>query len=169
MTVASPGHLVVVPDGSGPALGPEGHTITVTLRDANGDVIVGYPFQDLYLAALDDGGTMAVCPGGAVADANTDATGTATFTGSLAAGGWTDDTLVLFVGGTPIVHSPLGITVNSPDINGDLQVNLSDIGFFALDFATGYAFRSDLAGDLDGVLNIADVGRMASWVGRECP
>lgn len=168
-TVDTPGHIVVVPDGSGPSLGAEGHTVRVRLEDGNGGPIVGYPFQDLVLAGSGADGPLDVCPGGSVADANTDATGETTFTGSLAAGGWSDALLYVYVAGVINTFNPLQITVNSPDLNGDLRVDINDVGLFAQDFASPYVFRADLAGDLDGVLNIADVGAFATSIGRECP
>jgi hypothetical protein len=57
--------------------------------------------------------------------------------------------------------------VNSPDINGDGIVNLADVGAFAADYVTGYAFRSDFNGD--GVLNLIDVAVMAAHFGHGPP
>ena len=41
--------------------------------------------------------------------------------------------------------------VNSPDLNGDLLVNLADLSLFAQDYFGPYNYRSDLRwdGDLD--------------------
>ena len=112
-------------------------------------------------------GDLNVCPGGSVADANTDNEGRTTISGALSAGGWTDDGLRVYVSGTPVGQN-LPIEVTSPDINADRQVNLSDVGLFATDFASGgYAFRSDF--NFDQILNISDVGIFARHVGDQCP
>ena len=86
--------LFSLPDGLGKnltecrglTLGDVDGTITVTLKDANGDVIPGYPFEDIWLAA--DG--FAPCVGGAAADGNTDVDGITTFSFTLNAGGHTN-------------------------------------------------------------------------------
>ncbi len=59
-----------------------------------------------------------------------------------------------------------GVYFNSPDINGDLQVNLMDIPLFALDFFAGYDYRSDF--NWDGVINLLDIEIMAQAVGSAC-
>ena len=60
------------------------------------------------------------------------------------------------------------LSVNSPDINGDLVVDLVDLGMFAGDYNNAsYDFRSDLTGD--GIENLADIGEFAMYNGDECP
>jgi hypothetical protein len=68
-----------------------------------------------------------------------------------------------------IVPMPLSldIAINSPDINGDLQVNLSDVVAFTQDYFGAYNYRSDFF--WDGVLNLSDVARMAQGMGAICP
>jgi len=61
----------------------------------------------------------------------------------------------------------LPIYVNSPDLNGDLAVNLSDIPIFASDFFGSYNYRSDL--HYDGIINLSDLSRMAQSMGRSYP
>jgi hypothetical protein len=54
------------------------------------------------------------------------------------------------------IPTPLAVSCISPDLNGDLIVNLLDIAAFAADFFSGvYAYRSDF--NNDGVLNLADI------------
>ncbi|MBU2502334.1 hypothetical protein KJ682_13460 [bacterium] len=64
--------------------------------------------------------------------------------------------------GVPMPHH-----YNSPDISGDLQVNLMDVGLFASDYFGAYSFRADLVPD--GVLSLSDVGRFAMALGSMCP
>jgi len=61
----------------------------------------------------------------------------------------------------------LDIQVNSPDINGDLRVNLTDVVLFTMLYHGPY----DYAGDFyyDGVLNLSDIVMMARGQGKTCP
>lgn len=169
-TASGPGstvQILITPAGLGTNLGAASATVTVTVEDGNGDPIAGYPFQDMV---LDDNQTneLNICPGGSTADGNTNASGVATFSGNIAGGGYTEAGLQVFLGGSPLTQAALDFKVNSPDINGDRTVNVSDVGAFAGDFGSGsYVFRSDFVAD--GVLNISDVGRFATAVQEVCP
>ena len=55
-------------------------------------------------------------------------------------------------------------TVNSPDINGDCTVNLSDIALFAQAFTGAYSRCADF--NMDGVLNLTDVSVIAAHFGH---
>jgi hypothetical protein len=165
--------IQITPAALGSNLGAVGATVTVTVRDGNGDVIVGYPFQDMSLDC-DIDVQLNFCPGGSTADGNTDINGQSTFSGNLAGGGWSTAGLRVLLGGTPVTNGGgiaaglLDIDVNSADLNGDRTVNIADVGNFAADFGAGvYSFRSDLVAD--GVLNIADVGNFATHVQEVCP
>ena len=74
----------------------------------------------------------------------------------------------IVINGSPLISSP-GFELHhvSPDINGDLTVNIVDVSLFAVDFASGYAFRSDFSPD--GTLNIVDVFYLAQAIGANCP
>ena len=57
---------------------------------------------------------------------------------------------------------------NSPDLNGDRMVNLSDVQIFASDFFGGvYMFRSDLY--YDNMVNLSDIVQLSRGVGANCP
>lgn len=160
------GTVLVVPDGTGDTLGNKGLTISVNVRDVNDDPIAGYPFQDIW---WDDpgNGDISLCQGGSVADFNTNATGDTSISGAAAAGGYTQGGLQVYLAGTPLTGPTLGIDVNSPDINGDLVVNLSDISLFAADLTGAYNFKSDFVPD--GVINLSDIGKLGVARGAECP
>ena len=164
---ASTLQILITPAGLGSNLGTAGATVTVTVRDANGTPIQGFPFQDV---TLNDNGTdeLNICPGGSVADANTDASGVTTFTGNIFGGGFTQNGLQVYLGGNALAGPALSIDVNSCDITGDRAVNISDVGEFAVDFGSGgFVFRSDFIDD--GELNIADVGEFAIHNQEVCP
>lgn len=158
----------MTPAGTGQTLGNEGLTISVTVVDGGNIPIPGYPFQDIW---WDDNGNgdLALCQGGTVADGNTNGSGFTTISGAAAGGGWTQAGVRVYLAGVPVTGSPaLGIEVNSPDINGDIVVNLADLGDFAADFNDpAYNFRSDFT--CDGAENLADVGDFAVANAQSCP
>jgi hypothetical protein len=66
-----------------------------------------------------------------------------------------------------VSDSGLDIQFNSADINGDLVVNLVDLGTFSADFNGPYHYRSDFF--WDGILNLVDLGQFAPAFGAICP
>lgn len=164
--VAGPSSVYITPAGTGPTLAARGATVTVEVRSFDDQPIEGYPLQDIVLG--DSGnGDLAVCPGGAVADANTDADGITTISGSIAGGGWTLEGVTVYLGGVPIAGAALPIDVNSPDVNGDRVVDLTDVGLFAASFGDDSALEIDF--NHDGNVDIADFGLFAQHVGESCP
>jgi hypothetical protein len=148
---------------------PVDATITVTLIDTQGDPIFLYPFEDLWLETSLGG--LAYCSGGTAADASTDEMGMTTFSNPLAAGGYTPgESTVVLVAGAPLAGGGLDITYNSPDINGDLTVNLSDIVAFTTLLGGDFGTHPLYAGDFndDGTLNLSDIVRMTSGIGAAC-
>jgi hypothetical protein len=72
------------------------------------------------------------------------------------------------VTGLALVSAPgMDIQFNSSDINGDLVVNLVDVGAFAGAYVGGYAYFADFY--WDGILNLSDVARLAATFGEICP
>ncbi|MFH2053488.1 MAG: hypothetical protein ABIK96_13565 [bacterium] len=168
-----PGHPVMynVPNGMGSGfdhcnigLDVIDATIHVVLKDGNGVPISHFPAEDIW---LDNGtGDLAVCGGVHCADGPTDAAGATEFRRPMAAGGFTQILMHVMVTGNQI-GGPMPHHYNSPDISGDLQVNLMDVGLFASDYFGAYSFRADLVPD--GVLSLSDVGRFAMALGSMCP
>lgn len=169
-TAAGPASTVqvqITPAGLGTNLGSAGATVSVTVRDANGTAIAGYPFQDMTLNDIGNG-DLNICPGGSTADANTNASGESSFSGNISGGGFTQAGLQVYLGGSPLNGAALNIDVNSADINGDRAVNISDVGEFAADFISGVlVFRSNFVADSQ--LSISDVGEFATHLGETCP
>ena len=183
-----PIHIMITPGDGGDPLNdaefyggaPVDATIRVQLWASGGSLedpqppqsIANFPFEDLWLEAPG----VVMCTGGATADANTDADGWFTFSGRLNGGGWTDANLgtpglQVMMSGMPLDDhiEPIRphIVVNSPDMDGDGRVSISDIPPFADDFYGAYAFRSDF--QWDGVINLSDVTRFAASLGESCP
>ncbi|MFH2052901.1 MAG: hypothetical protein ABIK96_10595 [bacterium] len=156
--------LFVLPDGNGDPLteatvhggGKMNATIALTLLDGAMVPIPGYPAEDLWLETDQNG--LVLCEGGAVADANTDAAGVTTWSGPLRGGGFTaplaGERMQVLVAGSPLVQPGFDIQVHSPDLNGDLTVNLTDFSIFSADWFGPYNVRSDFY--WDDVLNLSD-------------
>lgn len=133
--------------------------------------VPNYPGEDIWLEIP---GAFS-CLGGATADGPTDSEGWFTFSLPLFMGGWNEpggELPLVFVNGVALFDqdgAPISptIVVNSPDINADLLVNLTDLALFSIDFHGSYSFRSDFI--WDGVINLSDVVWMAVLMGDECP
>lgn len=164
------GTLYITPSGGGENLSDATvtATISVTVNDANGNPIQNYPFQDIWPGSAVPG-DINLCNGGAAADGNTNAAGQTTISGTLAGGGWTQAGVRVFLAGVAITGTgALSIDINSPDITGDLIVDLADIGPFSdeLNNQTATLFRADYFDD--GLIDLADIGIFSTWIGDIC-
>jgi len=168
--------LFNVPNGSGkafsqaflPALaGNADATISMTLRDGLGLPIDNYPFEDMWIESGDGG--MVACGGNAVADLTTNAAGYTEWALPMTAGGYSEALTFVSINGDYLTsNAGIALNFNSPDINADGAVNLSDGGFFSTDLFVGpYNYRSDY--NFDGALNLTDGGFLASAIGATCP
>jgi len=61
---------------------------------------------------------------------------------------------------------PLSLRAVSPDINGDLTVDLLDVVLLGGDYYAGYSLRSDL--HCDGDLNLLDIAVLGQHLGAAC-
>lgn len=164
--------VMMVPDGSGEALAearrPDGSQVNgqvvVWLLDGVGQGDEGMPPAEIWVDAPD--GLVAFCTDGNIAGQATDSEGFTYFSAPLYGGGWSQGGLVVEVCNTPLSMTELPLWINSPDIDGDLEVNLSDVQLFAEDFYGVYAYRSDLA--YDGVINLSDLSRLAEHLEADC-
>ena len=139
-------------------------TVTLTLLTDTFAPVVNYSFEDLWIAA--DTGTFAFCPGGTVADASTDVNGQTTFSNPMFAGA-SGTGLVIIVDFNALNQPPLDYLFNSPDISGDLVVDLTDVVLFSQNFFGPYAYRSDFF--WDGQLDLSDIVLLAQGMGGQCP
>lgn len=166
--------LLVMPDGAGPpftaARDPGGAVIDATIRlvlkDYDGNLITAFAAEDMWIESLDRG--LVCCAGGSSADHNTGMNGSTTWTLPRRAGGQSQALCRVLVNGQPVtggIDPPLHF--NSPDLDGDLAVTLTDIGLFADAYFGGYAFAADL--QFNGALNLGDIGVLAGAVGANCP
>lgn len=137
-------------------------TITLVLRDAGDLPIASFPPEDMWLESRDGG--LQACVQGAVADFTTNAAGETAWVNPLAAGGYSTDLCQVVVNGTPLAsQTGMSLYFNSPDVNGDLVVDILDITAFQPIFNAGYDRAVDL--DYDGVLDILDITRLTTaWL-----
>jgi hypothetical protein len=146
--------------------------IEVHLFMVGGSPVAGVPSADVWLTS--SSASFAFCGGAMLADADTDATGTTSFShSSPPAGGClpgqqagVDLALHVTALGIPI-PSDIRLDFNSPDITGDLQVNLADVGPFSSALNGAYNFCADFFHD--GVVNLSDVGIFSAHLGHSCP
>jgi hypothetical protein len=165
--------LFVRPDGGGrqftQAMTVSGNTVDATVHleiyNYSGVPMVDYPAEDMWLEVADGG--LVPCALGACADAATDQDGQTSWVAPLRAGGSSESDCFVVINGDILYGSNLNLHFNSPDLNGDLVVNLADVGLFAEDFFSYYHYRSDFY--CDQVLNIADLSMMAQALSATCP
>ena len=133
------------------------------------EVLVDVPAADLWLVTEQE--SLVICPGGTIADGPTDENGQTTFTQALAAGAASnlaaDEKLTVEFMYYTLERNGVDVYVNSPDLNGDLMVNLSDVVSFTLHFFGIYDYAADFY--WDGVLNLSDVSLMATGMLACCP
>lgn len=137
-------------------------TITLTLVNYLGDPLPGYPAEDLWLET--SGGSLQFPAGGTAADAATDASGQTEWFQPLQAGGCTiGETTIVQVAGQGLAGPGLDIAFVSPDINGDLIVNLADLSTFS----AGYTGTYDPCADMfyDGSMNLSDLALFSQSYG----
>ena len=158
------GTIVVCPANDSPRLDEVGLVIEVILRDANGIPVPDYPRNDIYLC--DGYGNVSFCPINNAVQ-NTDANGYTMFLERIRAGGSTQGTMQVCLFPGLDIPGYLPITVVSPDLNGDLVVNLMDLGSFSMTYLSGqYDWTIDFVSD--GVINLADLGVFAEHFGHLC-
>jgi hypothetical protein len=148
-------------------------TITLTLLDGAGDPVVNFPAEGSWLeTGCLEFDCLFVCGAGSISDGSTNMLGQTTFSNPLRAGG-TGANSTIMIDTVPLPESPLEFPggdqfhFNSPDISGDLVVNLSDVALFAADFYGAYNYRSDFY--WDGVVNLQDLALLAQGIGASCP
>lgn len=166
--------LMINPAGTGQfftqARKPDGTiadgTINLWLVDPAGVPVNGYPREDIWLqdttSPLNFCGIFELWP-----DQDVDQNGETFWFNSPRGGGHTSGALQVYVNNSPLLGALLPLQINSPDVNADLRVNLSDLVPFTMDYFGAYHFRSDLFHD--GRINLSDVAIMAEQMGQTCP
>lgn len=186
--ITAPTTILVYPDGSGPPLSEARSggttvdaTISARLVDLYGYPIFLFPPEDIWLQFDVGEGTATGCfnnsyfPGGIfMADESSDVDGWIQFAQPLRGGGWSEVSVTLYLNGSPAmdpgqnVYPPLTLGMVSPDINGDLSIDLVDIAQFVQDLHDAGTVhpRSDF--NNDAAINLADIVLMTQGIGTVC-
>jgi len=159
-------------DGSGAAFNqahlPDGTvvdaTLTVTILDCMGNPVANYPADLLWLQPLGD--DHIYCIAGGHPDFDTDENGITQWSQPLLAGGFSNEGCEFWVGGELVWDVHLDLNFISADISSDGSVDLWDVSIFSGILFGEYDFSADL--HPDGVINLADVGKMVSGMGVVC-
>jgi hypothetical protein len=128
------GCLIVCPGGDGPSFEEIGAIISITVENM-GLKVPDIPAADIYLIGANQGLVLCGGSGSIDADSATSAfppVGYTTISGVLTAGGC-DTGLSVIVWGAVLGCPPIVLpcAVKSPDINGDLIVDIVDLALFA--------------------------------------
>ena len=171
------GVLLVCPAGDGPTLSSIGATVSVTVRNCNSQNPRPIPgIQAEYLWIMQpDRPYQPLCGLNRSSDADsaTDSNGQTTISGSIAAGGYSDDALVVVMGVLIGLNCGPGFELSlilvSPDINADLLVDIVDLVLFGSTFPAdgpGVDPRMDLNGD--DQIDLIDFSLFGQHFGHVC-
>ena len=167
---AGPVSVCIFPDGEARAFLAGGQAVTASLRFPVIDFDSDPPFDSVSVEWY-SGGPQVICQPYDV-ELTSDPEGWVSWNPDFRGGGHRgpdeDVYLSLWV---PVCPNQLleiyeGVYFNSPDISGDLQVNLMDIHLFSVDFFADYDYRSDF--NWDGVINLLDIEILAQAVSSAC-
>jgi hypothetical protein len=123
------------------------------------------PAADFWIVGLNGPYTLCGSFQSSAADWPTDADGRTTISGSIAAGGFFENDVHVMAAGWPVqaapeCHSPLPLVLVSPDMSGDLVVDIIDLAMFAVSCPpNAHAEEADM--NADGVVDIVDLALFA--------
>lgn len=161
-------YVTIAPDGSGETFAATGITIRVYARFSEpcGSPTPGIPRQEIVLFNPN----LCLCPGGNIADHDTDANGCTEFTGTLAGGGCADN-LTVYIDGVAIGTVP--VKINSTDAlpATPCHTDASDVSALGAHFRKrvgedGYSICFDY--NEDGGINAGDLSFFAAKLGSDC-
>jgi hypothetical protein len=156
------GSVIVCPAGDTPSLASQGVTITLAFT-SQGQPAAGIPAQDIK--GTDNCGTLQLCVR-PQADHDTDAAGETTYTGVIKGGGYATEMFWLngFIPEADCIVLAAPLVVRSPDINGNLAVDLVDVAFFAQGYPPN-PFDDRVDFDGSGTISLVDLALFAGhWL-----
>jgi hypothetical protein len=168
--------LYVCPQGDGPTFAACGSIINIHAADQTGTPIAGIPGADVWVEGCL--GTMVLCggSGSSNADSATGSNGNTTMSGGIGAGGC-DIGLLVSIQGVIVkdqatncnTNKCLAFQISSPDINGDLIVDIIDLSLFAAGYTSPpkpYVLCYDF--NCDGLVDIIDFSIFAQHYLHVC-
>jgi len=164
--------LFACPQGDGQTFTEAGFMLSFTVNDLGGAPIPDIPGSDFWLIDCDPALNLALCAGSAssAADSATNGTGQTTMSnGTLAAGGCADGLGPVVQGfvleeGVSCTPYCLDIWVRTPDLNGDLIINLVDLGNFSGCFPP-LPYNKCCDFDCNATVNLQDLAKFAFHFG----
>lgn len=165
------------PAGSGPLLsqaqGPNGATVDariwVQVLDPMGNPMVGFDPTDIWIESS-SGSVYSCLP--AHPSTPTDINGITSFDVALNWGGYHDpdlgDQLIIKICNQYLMIPNLPLRVVTSDLNGDGDVDLSDVISFASFFLSGL-YHPSIDYYHDGTINLSDLVRFSSSTNQLCP
>ena len=177
----TPVSIWILPDGTGlpldQAQGLGGGTVSLSIQvqlvDSTGSPVTTVEPDEVWIEDLL--GEVSFCLPGWHPDVWNQAAGEFFFTQPPAGGGSrphdNNNPFLVKACNVPLYDTVLNLAVNSPDINGDLVVDLVDLSlfgqdFFRQDFHGVYAYRSDFV--WDGTVDLLDLAVFGSAMGIQC-
>ena len=167
------GAIVVCPAGDGHALRDQGATIFVTAIDFPGNPIPAIAAADWWLIGCNSGLALCTNAGSINADGITDINGQTSIGDAIKAGGC-DTGLAVVLQAVTFTQWPAcavwechPIAARSPDVNGDLVVDLVDFSIWAPSFLSAAAPAChDFS--FDGVVDVVDFGIFGAHYLHSC-
>src|SRR5262245_5869343 len=101
-------YVTIQPDGRGETFAETGISIAVVIKGSAGQPFGNTPRQEIILYNPN----LCICPGGNIADVDTDIHGRTTFSGTISGGGCAQS-LTVYMDGVPLGTLP--VNINSPD------------------------------------------------------
>jgi hypothetical protein len=174
---ANSGCYMVCPQGDADRLDANGITISIVVKNINGETIPGIPAADIWLFGCNDPSLVLCGGGGAInADSATNAEGRTTISGQLAAGGCDSVGVRVIIQGVVAENANgvcddgcLPIVTASPDVNGDLVVDLIDLSEFSKSYTSPphqYLYCKDY--NCDGVIDLIDFSLFSQHYLHQC-
>ena len=168
--------LYVCPQGDGPTLAACGSIIYIQAKDQTGTPIAGIPGADIWVDGCTGGLSLCGGSGSSDADSATNDNGRTTMSGGIGAGGC-DIGLIVSIQGVTVKDQATNCTTNkclvyqlsSPDINGDLIVDIIDLSLFAAGYTSPpkpYTICLDF--DCSGLVDIIDFSIFAQHYLHVC-
>lgn len=170
----TPCPLFVCPQGDTDSFLDQGWWIWICVLDINAVPVPNVPASDFWLIDCDPLKDAALCGGSASsgADSNSNSAGMTTMSQGGLTGGGCADGMALVIQGFVVKDSLTNcstdecgaIALRSPDINGDLVINLVDLSNFSAGFPPNpYAPCADM--NADGSVGLQDLSRFAFHFG----